>query len=305
MNEFIHLQENVRPMMALPKSERAWQILIPRFIEHDEIAPIMGWLKFEMRRPPQREPRGRAVYGLPGAGKSMLAAAIERRYGFRDSYAEQMQRQLVATISMTGAREAKTIYERLLESLGVPDFDNYYGGARERMVLKACRAASLRLLVVDEVQDVLNSTARQQRITLDTLKYLMNELGISIVVLGTKKAPAAMRLDEHLSARFVFTELSPWADGERLRRFLAAYGRSLPLALPSYLDSPDMSALLVRLGDGTLRRLTELLSFAAAHAVETGTEKIDAAMLELACARPPLAVLNDERQHIEKVLLAA
>lgn len=292
MSDFLHLQESVRPLMALSDTLRAHHLLRPRFIEHDHLTPVMRCLSFEIARPAEREARGHAIYGPPGAGKTMLAAAIARRFRVEGPDAGGMRNMNVAIIEMTGAREMKTIYERILDALGVPDYQQYRGKAREDMVIRTCRAAGLRMLILDEFQDILTSTARQHLIAIETVKFLFNVLNLSIVALGTKKVPLAMKRDEHLVERFKFTELTPWRDGQRLRRFLKAYERSLPLALPSNLGAPDMSAALATRSEGKMRALTELLSLAAVHAVETGTEKIDLKMLELAEMGPPMKLLK-------------
>lgn len=301
MSQFEHLQPEAIRLMKLSKSDRINQLLSPRFIEHDELIPVMKWLEFESNRPSERQARGHAIYGKPGLGKSLLSKAITRRFGTSSIDEAVNPSQHVARIEMTGAREARTIYERILKCLGVPDSDQYRGDARERMVIKISRAARLRMLVLDEFQDILNSTPRQHKIALETLKFLFNVLNLSIVAIGTNEVPHAMRADEHLASRFSFTELSMWRDGERLRRFLAAYERSLPLHFASNLSSPDMSAILTKVGDETLRSLTSLLSLAAVHAVQTGTEKINVEMVELARSQPPRLERSNQSQRNEPV----
>jgi hypothetical protein len=160
--------------------------------------------------------------------------------------------------------------------------------------VKLCLAAGVRLLIVDEIQDILTSTPRQQRIALDTIKFLMNELSVSILALGTSQAPKAMQVDEHLNARFKYRQLPVWTQGRFLVIFLEAIERVLPLHKPSHLASLPMSSPLMRMSGGILETVVQLVTYAAAHAVESGEEQITLKNLERARVEPPLAAVRQQ-----------
>jgi hypothetical protein len=296
MNEFEHLDPKTQTLMDLPTIERANRMLAERFITHERLVPIMDHVEFLRYRPPQSRASGLVVSGKPGLGKTMIARAILRRFPPQLAHDGQAASTPVLGISMTGAREARTLYNRLLAQLGVPDAARYVGSDRERMVLKLCKAADLRLLIVDEVQDILTSTARQQRIALDTIKFLMNELSLPILALGTSQAPEAMQVDEHLNARFSYRVLPVWTQDKYLVNFLDALERVLPLRKPSNLSSLPVTTALLRLSGGILDPIVRLISYAAAHAVESGAEQITPAILERASKEPPLAVVRQAAQ---------
>lgn len=292
MTKTTHLAPHVASQLSLEPVERARRMLVERFISHERLTPIMDHIAFLCLQPPQTRASGLVVSGKPGSGKTMLATAVRRRFPPQPATENMPSTLPVLTISMTGAREAKTLYNRMLSALEVPDAMNYVGSDRERMVLKTCAAAGVKLLLVDEIQDILTSTARQQRIALDTVKFLMNELHIPIVALGTAEAPKAMQLDEHLNARFRYRELPVWKQDAYLVNFLDALEASLPLAKPSLLSSMPMMAAILRLSGGVLDRIVKTICYAAAHAVETGDECITVTLLERADIEPPLAAIK-------------
>ncbi|MCD9096501.1 TniB family NTP-binding protein [Luteimonas fraxinea] len=289
MSDFNHLDPSVRGLLDLSSEERAGRMLVERFITHERLVPIFQHVEFLIHMPTQTRANGLVVSGKPGSGKTMLSRAIQRRYPATPAENGEAASRPVLTINMTNAREAKTLYNRILGGLGVPDPGRYSGSDRERMVLKLCSAANVRLLVVDEIQDILTTTARQQRIALDTIKFLMNELSLPILTLGTSSAPAAMQVDEHLNARFKYRELPLWTRDEFLTNFLDTLEKALPLRKRSYLSSPTLSTDLIRLSGGVLQTIVQLVTHAAAHSVESGEDQITSKLLERAAVEAPLA----------------
>ena len=305
MTDYSHLDPKTQTWLELPDLERANRMLIDRFITHERLQPIMDHIDFLRFSPPKSRASGLVVSGLPGSGKTMIARAIERRYPPIAAEGSKAASLPVLTIEMTGAREARALYDRILTELGVPDPKRYVGSDRERMVLKLCRAANLRLLVVDEIQDILTSTARQQRIALDTIKFLMNQLSLPVLALGTAQAPDAMQVDEHLNARFTYRSLPVWKQDPYLVNFLDALERVLPLKQPSQLSSLPITTVLLRLSDGVLDPMMRLITYAAAHAVESGTEQITPQLLERARVEMPTAAVRLARDRANEPAKAA
>jgi len=80
MTVYHHLANEVQPLVDLPIAERASLMLADRFIVHDRLRPIMDHVEFLRYLPVQSRAAGLVVYGQPGAGKTMLAKSILRRY---------------------------------------------------------------------------------------------------------------------------------------------------------------------------------------------------------------------------------
>src|SRR6218665_3658283 len=91
------------------------------------------------------------------------------------------------------------------------------------------------MLIVDEGHHLLAGTYRGQRAALNLLKFLANDLKLSIVAVGTADAPLALASDAQMTSRFTPFEIPRCRESDDLRRFLGAFERVLPLRMPSVL----------------------------------------------------------------------
>jgi hypothetical protein len=137
-----------------------------------------------------------------------------------------------------------------------------------------------RVLIIDEVHAMLAGTYRQQRIFLNTLRFLANDLRMPLVCAGTDEARQAILTDTQLAERFDALELPRWRDDEALRRLLASFAAILPLRRPSELDSAALRKRVLAVTDGVTNRIFRLIEVVAANAIKNGTERIDASSLE-------------------------
>ncbi len=77
--------------------------------------------------------------------------------------------------------------------------------------------------MIDEIQHLLSCNARERRAALNALKFLANQLRVSIVAAGTHEALHVMRCDPHIASRFEQLEL----------RMMVVIGRASPIYRPS------------------------------------------------------------------------
>ena len=70
------------------------------------------------------------------------------------------------------------------------------------MALRLLRAAGVRVLVIDELHNVLAGRGDVRREFLNLIRFLGNELRIPLVGVGTREAYLAIRSDDQLENRF-------------------------------------------------------------------------------------------------------
>lgn len=298
MSEHDHLSSSALALLELPDSERIRAIYVDRFIYHERVNSILAECEYLTSRPAGLRPRGLLVSGPSGSGKSMLAEAIFRRHVASEANSERAATLPVMLISMSNARDAKEIFTRMLQVLKCPHIGSMTGDERRTMALQIARAARLKLLIVDELQDLLHTTARQRALTLVAVKDVMNSLLVPTVALGTGDARIALEADQHLKARFRFRDMPRWQADDYLRHFLEAMEASFPLKRRSNLGSLTLMKLIVKATAGLTHDIVERLQNAAGLAVESGEERITSSLFERAEFEfPVLALPKGAHEH--------
>jgi Bacterial TniB protein len=143
------------------------------------------------------------------------------------------------------------------------------------LILEALSKIEIRILALDEVNFTEVGTAAKQKRFLNALRYLANELRISIVCLGTEEMMRVIRSVSSVENRFPPTVLPRWQTDNEFRKLLASFEKIIPLKYPSDLQSSSVltSKLLTR-SEGTIGELKMLLAAASTDAMRKGTERI-------------------------------
>jgi Bacterial TniB protein len=193
----------------------------------------------------------------------------------------------VLLVQMPPAPTVSRLYAAILAGLGVPGALHPRSPDREGAALHFLRRVECRMLVLDELHNLLAASIPRQRELLNLLRYLGNELRIPLACLGTREAYLAIRTDDQLENRFEPFLLPSWEDGPELGRLLASFEAVLPLREPSGLGLPAMRAMILRRSEGTIGEVAALLAATAEAALLDGQERIDATAVEKADYQPP------------------
>ena len=181
------------------------------------------------------------------------------------------------------------LYDAILEALFAPYKPRDHVSKKQFQVLRLLRGVQTRMLVIDEGHHVLVGSTNQQRVVMNAVKYLSNELQIPLVGVGTLEAVRAIQADPQLASRFYRAELPLWRMGREYRMLLASFERMLPLKRPSTLSREPIAPKLLAMTEGTIGELSTLLKTAAIYAVRTGAERIDESVLAALEWEPPSA----------------
>ena len=160
------------------------------------------------------------------------------------------------------------------------------------------RAVGTRVLVIDELHNVLAGTRTTRGEFLNLLRWLGNELRIPLVCVGTRDAWLAIRTDPQLENRFEPFVLPPWRPGPDAARLLQGFVTLLPLRQPSDLRGAELVHSVVARTGGTIGEMAALLRAGAEAAVHGGAERITPGVLARAAYLSPA----ERRQSVEREL---
>ena len=176
-------------------------------------------------------------------------------------------------MQMAGKPGERRLYAQILTALGAPQSPRAAVVDLEQVALRLMRAVDVQVLVLDEVHNILAGTFREQRIVLNTLRYLSNELKISLVCFGVKEAREAISGDVQLARRFEELPLPRWSAEEGFEQLVLAIIRNLPLRQPTVLSVRAVRKIL-QASDGITSKVFRMLNDLAVGAIETGAERI-------------------------------
>ena len=171
-------------------------------------------------------------------------------------------------------------YGEVLEKLGA-GFAGRGDVQRARQLTRRIMGqVGARMLILDEINHMLACTPRQQRVFLNTLRYLANDLQIPLVCTGNHEARAALLTDAALAERFDAVELVRWQNDEPFRLLMVTLAAILPLRKPSQLEEERCRTAILDLSDGNTGRIFRLAETLAVRAIENGTERIEVGDLD-------------------------
>ena len=240
------------------------------------------------REPGRVRPRNLLIIGPTNNGKTAIAERFLRTHPQHGSADGEHEIIPVLLVQVPPSPTVNRLYAAILAGLGVPGaMHGRSAPLMERLALQVLRQVGCRMLMLDELHNVLAAPTQRQRELLNLLRYVGNELRIPLACLGTREAYLAIRSDDQLENRFEPFLLSSWEDGPEFGRLLASFEAVLPLREPSGLGASAMRALVLRRSEGTIGEMTALLAAAADAALRSGRERIAPDAIDAADYQPP------------------
>jgi len=294
-----HLHPSIHALAMLPAAERLAHCSTEHWIGYTRANGVLARMEaLFVEEPGKVRPHNLLLVGPSNNGKTMLAQKFCRAHPQRTSDDSEHEIIPVLMVQMPGAATPTRFHTALLSALGSPV--GYYTrpDVRETFAMRLMREVEVRMLIIDELHNLLGASATRQREMLNLLRFLGNELRIPLVCLGIRDAYLAIRSDDQLENRFHPFLLPLWEHGEDYARLLTSFESVLPLREPSHLAVPDLADLILRRSEGTIGEIATLLSCATAAALGQGAEHLDSTSIELAGYQSP----SVRRQMMEREL---
>lgn len=278
VDAYEHLDPRVRPAATADDGERLAQISADWWISYPPGDDVVSRL-FELIDLPQRmRPPSLLVHAPPNSGKSAIIARFLQLYRARVARQEADPDGVVA-LQAPPTVDEKRLYVEILKALGAAAPETTSTRLRG-MVVRQLQVRRTRLLIIDEMQHILSQRPSAQQVVLNTLKYLSNELGLSIAGFGSSETRALVNADEHLAQRFDIIALPKWDKKqswvvEIVRQRIAL----LPLRRPTVVDRAFMN-LLLQVSGPIGGRMLDMLERCGRAAIRDGSERLSISLLE-------------------------
>lgn len=287
-----HLSENAQAALELSVEERLDRLRRPRWIGYTRAKQLLDKLDDLLTHPKTHRMPNLLIVGDTNAGKTMLANRFVQLHPADKTLGGEAVIVPVLAIQAPPEPDEGRFYNAILEALATPYNPRERVAQKQIQVLRMLKRIGIQMLIIDEVHNVLTGSVTKQRQFLNVLKYLGNDLQITLVGLGTKEALRALQADPQLANRFEPAALPPWQLDQEFQMLLASFERALPLRQPSRLADEKLARKLLALSEGSLGELSVLLTSAAVYAVRSGIERIDEKVLAAIDWVPP-----SERRH--------
>jgi hypothetical protein len=292
-----HLHPAAQAIARLPSAERLRYVRADRWIGYTRATDALGKLEALFTWPSRQRMPNLLLTGPTNNGKSMIIEKFRRTHPPVSH--EDREEIPVLAVQMPSDPSVGRFYTTLLAATGAP----LRGGSPrvadlEQLALRVLRAAGIRVLVIDELHNVLSGQGGRRREFLNLLRFLGNELRIPLAGVGTREAYLAVRSDDQLENRFAPVILPRWEPGADACSLLASFTASFPLRRPSRIATTEMAAYLLTRSEGTIGELASLLTAAAVAAIESGEEAISQRTLLMADYAGP----TERRRMFEREL---
>jgi len=268
-----HLHPNVARMAEQSNERRIKYIEQDRFVVHRRAEEILNELETLYRMEDSVRPQGRLIVGRSLMGKSAIIDQFMKNHRATDN--PDGPAAVVPVLSIQYPDTAKEgIYPEILRKLNAVPSSNAKPHQVRADAISLVQTVGCRIIIVDEIHNLLEGSATSQRKGMNSIKYLMNELRRPIIVAGTAEAINAVRADEQISSRLKPLPLKRFKDDEDFMELLAGFEMLLPLRRPSALDEPSLASLIHRATLGVTGNVSDLLNKAAIAAIKSGDELI-------------------------------
>ena len=280
MSDLSHLAEDYRERAMWADNERIAWIRMDRWLGFPKAENVRTTLDTMLRYPPRTRMPCLLIYGQTGMGKSRIVERFEagNPRGFNDTTGTATIP--VVAVQLPPQPTDGEFYGEVLEKLGA-GFAGRGDVQRARQLTRRIMGqVGARMLILDEINHMLACTPRQQRVFLNTLRYLANDLQIPIVCTGNHEARAALLTDAALAERFDAVELVRWQNDEPFRLLMVTFAAILPLRKRSQLEEERCRTAILDLSDGNTGRIFRLVETLAVRAIENGAERIETGDLD-------------------------
>lgn len=280
--DYTHLHSATRPLAEENNEPRIRRIRTDRWITYSRAEAALSAMEYLLTFPKRTRMPNLLLVGPTNNGKTMIVEKFRRAHPpiAASATADGAANIPVLKVQMPAGPDEPRFFGAILDELGFPNMLSDRVAKRQDAAMRMLRETSVRVLVIDEVHNLLSGSRLHQRRLLNLLRWLGNELQIPLVAVGTAEALHAVQSDDQLANRFEPLGLPPWRNDEEYGQLLSTLEAVLPLRRASQLAKPALAEKILSAAEGILGEVVSIVTRAAVRAVSSGTESITAKLID-------------------------
>ena len=188
MSNLPHLTDEASEAALLPNAERILPVRAGRWIHYSRAESALLRMNALLEYPGHDRMPCLLFYGATGMGKTKIIRKFLRDHLIVFDNKLGVSTARVVMMRVPPDADEKAFYEELLSTLQAPSRYSANTAHLRRIARDLLRFVGARMLIIDEVHALLAGSYRQQRILLNTLRFLATDLRIPSVCAGTADA---------------------------------------------------------------------------------------------------------------------
>ena len=280
IDAYDHLLPQYREFALLPDGERIEWLRRDRWISLPQAEMALSRLEDLLTYPRRGRMPCLLLFGPTGMGKSEILNRFAQLNSSSYDKRAGITNMPVVLVQMPPTPGEADFYAELLMAMHYAQYENLRVQTLRSLARRTLSEYGARILILDEIDKMLAGTGREQRLFLNAVRFLTNDLMIPIVCAGTEDARIAVLTDPNLADRFGAIELTPWRNDMALRQLMVSFAGLLPLRKPSALDNAAVRQRVLALTQGVTGRIFRLMEVVAIAAIRKGREMIDASSFD-------------------------
>lgn len=269
-----HLHKSVVELLTKSIDDRVEYIQQKHWIGYPDANKAIDKMEDLLNHPQTHRMPNMLIKSETNNGKSFILDRFLKRH---PPYEDQTDRRIktpIISLEVPPDPSPDSIYALVLDYLKIAYRDSYAKDVKRMKALNAIKYHEVKMLLIDELHVLMNTTRLKKSQLLDTLKYLSNQCCIPIVGAGTAEAHVAILSDSQLANRFEPFLLPQWKLNDNFRRLLSSFEKILPLKKPSNLPEKELTIEIYSMSGGWIGEVDTLLKRAAIYALRKGDERI-------------------------------
>jgi Cdc6-like AAA superfamily ATPase len=276
------MNENLSPQLEkylhLSDEERIYFIQKDKWIDYPVAEKISLKLEDIFNSPKNIRSRGMLLYGDSNNGKTAILKRFYNKFT-KDEYLDEdgdlIHLMPIVYVIAEPSSDESVMFSGILSSMNGPVNYKEKGDKKKEEVMYYLSLMQTKLIIIDEIQNVLHGPHNKMAQLITSLKTLNNKTGIPIVLAGTHDSMSAISIDNQTKSRFKPYELPLWSNDENFLRFVATIEAMLPLKKASNIyNDYELLSYIHGLSKGCIGNVIDILKDSSIQAIRSKSERI-------------------------------